>query len=260
MAHVGVKRLAAGHREESAADHGQGERTGVPEIGDGRQGTEPGENGGIPDDSDNAEGAGDDEPDQHHGAEQAADEGRAAALDQKQDDEDGHRQRDHDASQLGSINLHPLDRAQHRNRRGDGAVAVEQRRPDQADHDHDGAPAVLSGAARADQREQRQNAALAVIVGAHDQDRVFDRDDDDQRPEDQRHDAEHRLRRDVSGRTGGLRGDVERIERARSDIAEHDPHAGERRRRPGAVYCLPTHRVDLRDGCHASGTRLRDGP
>ncbi len=38
---------------------------------------------------------------------------------------------------------------------------------------------------RADQGEQRQDAALAMIVGAHDQKCIFDGNDDDQRPEDQ---------------------------------------------------------------------------
>src|SRR6476646_8174032 len=90
-----------------------------------------------------------------------------------------------------------------------GAVAVEQGRPDKADHHHDRTPSALLGAARADQGEQRQDATLAVVVGPHDQDRVFDGDDDNQRPEDQRHDAEHSLRRWLSVGTRGLCGDAE---------------------------------------------------
>ena len=79
---------------------------------------------------------------------------------------------------LGGVDLDALDRAQDGNGRRDSAVAVEQGRPDKADHDHDRTPPALLGAARADQSEQRQDAALAVIVGPHDQDRVFDGDDD----------------------------------------------------------------------------------
>jgi hypothetical protein len=44
-----------------------------------------------------------------------------------------------------------------------------------------------------EQRQQRHDAAFAVIVGAHDQDRVFDGDDYDQGPQDQRCDTEDRL-------------------------------------------------------------------
>ena len=43
MAHVGVEGLPAGHGQKSAADHDQGQRPGVPEIGDGRQRIESGE-------------------------------------------------------------------------------------------------------------------------------------------------------------------------------------------------------------------------
>ena len=130
------------------------------------------------------------------------------------------------------------------------AVAVEQGRPDEADHDHDRAPPALLGAARADQSEQRQDAALAVVVGAHDQDRVFDGDDDDQRPEDQRHDAEHRFRRNLSVGTCGLCGDAERIERARADVAEDDAHAGKRRRRPSVRVGRVVHGASLWDRTH----------
>ena len=187
VAHVGVERLAAGHGQESAADHDEGDRPGMPEIGDSGQWAQRRKHGRFPDDSHNAEDRGDDEPDQHDGSEQAADEGRAVALDEKQDDEDDDRQRNHEAAHLGRVDLQSLDRAQDGNRRRYRAVAVEQGRADEADHDHGRPPFVAPGAPRADQREQRQNAAFAVVVGAHDEDRVFDRDDDDQRPEDQRH-------------------------------------------------------------------------
>ena len=40
MAHIGVERLAAGHREEGPANHHEGDRTRAPKIGHRRQGTE----------------------------------------------------------------------------------------------------------------------------------------------------------------------------------------------------------------------------
>src|ERR1700686_4174291 len=93
-----------------------------------------------------------------------------------------------------------------------------------------------------------------MVVGAHDQDRVFDGDDDDQRPEDQRHDADHGFRRNLSGGTCGLHCDVERIERARADVAEHDAHARQRRRRPRARAPLLGHSVNLRFCAHLART------
>ena len=49
------------------------------------------------------------------------------------------------------------------------------------------------------ERGQRQRSALAVVVGAQQQQHVFDRDHDDQRPQDQRQHAEH----DVAGDRAG---------------------------------------------------------
>ena len=54
------------------------------------------------------------------------------------------------------------------------------------------------------------------------------------------------------GGTGGLCGDVERIERTRADIAENDAHAGKRRRRPGARCRSRMCSVDFRRRTHAS--------
>src|SRR5579863_2851793 len=124
------------------------------------------------------------------------------------------------------VHLDALDRAQHGDGRGDDAVAVEQRGAHQADDHHYGVPPALPGALRADQRQQCEDAALAVIVGTHDEDRVLDRDDDDQRPEDQRDHTEHRFGRDGACGARGLGGGVERIEGAGADVAEYDAHAG----------------------------------
>ena len=61
---------------------------------------------------------------------------------------------------------------------------------------------------------ERQHAALAAVVGAEDEDDVLDGDDEDQRPEDQREDPEHRIRRQtaVARRVGRF---LERIERTK---------------------------------------------
>ena len=53
-----------------------------------------------------------------------------------------------------SVDLDALDRAQHGNGRRDAAIAIEQGRPDETDHNHDRTPSALLGAPRADQSEQ----------------------------------------------------------------------------------------------------------
>jgi len=52
----------------------------------------------------------------------------------------------------------------------------------------------------------------SVVVRAHDEQAVFDRDGDDQGPDDQRQDPERTLRREPP--TGGLHDGLKRVERA----------------------------------------------
>ena len=82
------------------------------------------------------------------------------------------------------------------------------------------------------QRHQRQDAAFALVVGPeHDQD-VLDRDDQDQRPQDQRQDAEDVVAR--RRRAGRHRRRVQRlaegVERAGADVAVDDADRTERQR------------------------------
>jgi hypothetical protein len=84
-----------------------------------------------------------------------------------------------------------FDRAQYRDRRGDHAIAVEERRSNQSQRDDDlSAPGVgVAPLLLKNERQQRENSALAVVVSAHDENDVLDADDDYQRPDDQREDA-----------------------------------------------------------------------
>ena len=140
------------------------------------------------------------EPAQHDRPEDAADEGRALLLDGEQADQDDDGERHHGGRQGRRVDLQALEGAQHGDRRRDGAVAVEQRGADQADDQQPGAPGAGLGVAGRQQRQQGDDAAFAVVVGAQDEQRVLDRDDQDQRPQDERDDAQHRVRRIVPPR------------------------------------------------------------
>src|ERR1700726_1928547 len=48
MAHVGIERLAAGHRQESATYYDKRQGTSMPQVGDGRQRTQGSEDGRGP--------------------------------------------------------------------------------------------------------------------------------------------------------------------------------------------------------------------
>ena len=80
------------------------------------------------------------------------------------------------------------------------------------------------------QRHQRQDAALAAVVGAHDQRHVFDRHDQHQRPEDQRQDAQD-LRRVIGTSAKSARLALKRVERAGADVAIDDAQAPRQRTR-----------------------------
>ena len=89
--------------------------------------------------------------------------------------------------------LEALDRRQHRDRRSDQAVAVQQCCAEHAERDHAGRhPRHRLTLGRDHQRCQRQDAALTVVVGPHHRRQVLETDDDDQRPERHRRRAERR--------------------------------------------------------------------
>ncbi|MEJ0043675.1 MAG: hypothetical protein WDM81_16285 [Rhizomicrobium sp.] len=117
------------------------------------------------------------------------------------------------------LTVRPLDGGEHRDGRGQHAVAVEQRQAEdraEADQHLDAAAALLA----VRQGGEREHAAFAIVVGAHDEDDVFERHDDDEGPQDQRQRAEDR---GVAGQlaAGGEHGLAHSVERAGADVAEH---------------------------------------
>lgn len=74
------------------------------------------------------------------------------------------------------------------------------------------APGAGLGVAGVEQRQQRDDAAFAAIVRAQDQKRIFQRDDQQQGPEDQRGNAQDSVgsqRSAMGGRLGGFLQGVE---------------------------------------------------
>jgi len=146
-------------------------------------------------------------------------------LHREQGDQDRERQRQDKVVERRRDELEALHGGKHGNRRRDHAVAIEQRRARDAEQDQNRNLRTVGNLL--DQRQQREDSAFAVVVGAHDEDDVFERHHRHQRPEDERDDP-----KDVGcGRDrmpGGAQRDGKRIERTRADIAEHDADRGER--------------------------------
>ena len=261
MPHVGVERLAAGDHQEDRAERDISDGAAVDHETHGVPRIEREEDTGQTPNLDQPEHAEDPEPEQHDRAEDRADAGGASLLEREQQQQNDHRDWQHEFVDAVRRGLQPFDRAQHRDRWRDHAVAVEQRRAEQAERDQH----LPLGAAFAlpwiEQRQQRQNAALAPVVGAHDQRQIFDRHDDHQRPEDQREYAEHvfRRRRQLDERL------AERVERARADIAvDHAQHAEAQSQQAVVALCgtvtrprRPTVRGPGRRRRRRDGGRLR---
>ena len=88
-----------------------------------------------------------------------------------------------------------------------------------------------------DEREQGENAPLALVVGTHDERDVLHGHDHRQRQDDERQHAVHVLRR---RRHAVLAPEtfLERVQRARADVAIDDPDCGQRQCREAAFLVL----------------------
>jgi hypothetical protein len=182
MTEIGVERLRAGNGEKDGAERDQAdhavpadEMQRVPRI-------ERGEHRRVGGDQAKSRDRDRDEPDQRHRSEQGRDLGGAVRLHGEQRDQDDRRQRHDVGLECGCCDLQAFDRRQHRQRGRDHGVAVEQRAADRAEQ-HQQRRAAPERALR--QRHEGERAALAIVVGTQQDQDVFQRDDDDQRPEDQ---------------------------------------------------------------------------
>ena len=261
MAEIGVHRLAAGDGEKGRAEHRESDmQTGMRRELDRAQRIDRGEDLRRLRDAAEAEGRQYEEPHQHHRPEDLSDEGRAPPLHEEEPDEDRQCDRHDEAVEGRGIDPQPLDRRQDRDRRRDRAVAVEQGGADEADHQQQRLPRAGLGVAGAEQRQHRHDAALAAIVGAQDQHRVFQRDDEDQRPQDQRDGAGHRDGRWRAARARGAHRLLERVERARTDVAVDDAEGGDEK--PRAEAAARARIVGSRQVCSvlAQGSAPEAGP
>ncbi len=84
------------------------------------------------------------------------------------------------------MTFRPSTGGEDRHGRRDHRVAEEE---GGADDSHGEDEAALLGKQRLDQHDERENAAFALVVGAHEEEDVFQSDDEDERPDQERSDA-----------------------------------------------------------------------
>jgi hypothetical protein len=229
MPHIGIERLGAGHRQHHRAEqHEPGLRVLADQFVAVLR-VERADDRRVARDLGGAEQPDRDEPHDDDRAEQPADPSGAAALGDEQHDQQHQGHRQDIGRQCRGLDLEALDRAQHRDRRSQHAVAVEQGGAEQPGPQH---PAPRPpGAGAQGEHGQRQDAALAAVVGAHQHEHVFERHHQGQGPGDQRQhavDAHRRYRADpVEALPDG-------VERRGSDIAVDDAQRGYRQALRGA--------------------------
>src|SRR5579871_4611002 len=217
MPHVGVHGLRARERQKGGAEHGEGDAgSHMGEIKHGMMRADRREDGWTLNNAPEAEHGNRQEPDEHDRPKNVAHELRSLSLHQEQGDQDRDGNGNDHRCQGRRVDLQTLDRAEHRDRRRDHAIAIEQGGTDQADDEQRGARASARGMPCIQQREQRDDTALAAIISAQNENGVFESDDEKQRPEDQRHGAY-----DVFGRGSTARVDrlFQPVERTGADVA-----------------------------------------
>ncbi len=229
--HVGVERLRARDREHDRAERDEGDPRVRGEELDPVARRQRLDDRRVCDDPAEPGDRQDREPDRHHGTEHPPDPVRPVTLDREQRDDHRDRDREDQRFEARLDDLEALDRREHRDRRGDHPVAVEERDPEHPQPDQDQLRPAPAQRRRLHERDQRHDPALAVVVGAHDEGDELDRDDQGDRPEDERdHSVDvslGRLHRVVVGREHGL----QRVQRARADVAEDDAERPEGERR-----------------------------
>ena len=177
MAHVGVQGLGPGDRENDRAQCEEGDGRvlhGELHGVDGRQGAQDLR---VLDNAPNAACGDRREPDDHHRSEEPAHRRRSTALHREQQGEDDHGDGNHEVGQLRAHNLQPLDSGQHRDRRGDHAVAEKQRGTEDAQAGEKGGGTNVSPAVAAQKGDEGHHTAFAVVVGPHDEQHVGEGDD-----------------------------------------------------------------------------------
>ncbi len=202
----------------------------------------------------------------HDRAEESRNASRSTALRGEQENEDDDGRRQHVCGEIGVELLQAFKSGKDGNRWRDHRVAGKQGGSGDTEQKGDRRP-LPERALR--QRLQGQDAAFALVVGQHQEQHIFRGDDDQQRPDYERDDADD-LGRPQRGALELAERGLKGVERARADVAEHDADRAEREhpelsRRMGQVaLCAINWRRDgvLRNGLgHSlSGPRGRRLP
>ena len=228
MSEIGVERFGARHHEKDCTERYEPDQAVAQQEAHAVGRIESPYHGWVLADVPETGGRERDEPYETDRTEKCGNAGGAARLNCKQRNQDRDGQWDDVRFERRGHYLQAFDRRQDRQRGREDRVAVEQRTADDTKQ-NDGAPAARYRTLS--ERHEGQGAALAFVVRSQENEYVFDRDDYDQCPNDQRQNAQHdRLGHRIANTNRGLYGFAHRIERAGADVAVDDADAAERER------------------------------
>ena len=232
VAHVGVEGLGAGRAEEYIAeDHEAGlVEVAVKQERDAAQRVERTEDVEVRADVHEADDAKVEEPDGHDRAEGLADHGGAGALHGEQHAEDGDGDKDDDVLVVADDAVEERDRAETLDGRGDryrGREDAVREQRGAANHGGDDEP--LGAALH--QTVEGEDAALVVVVRLHGDEHVLDGGDEGHRPDDEGQRADDDVLAHRGEAAVAAHDRLERVHRARSDVAVDDAKRNENHRR-----------------------------
>ena len=219
MAHVGIERLATGDGQEHTAEHQERKARPFDQHGDAVKRVKGIENIRIVEQMIETHDAEDEKPDRGDRREQRGDTRRALVLEQEQRDENAERQGHDKGLEVRVDDIQPFDGGEHRHGGRYHRVAEEERSTYDA---HGQNEAALFLEQRFNQHDQRKNAAFALVVGAHQEHDIFERDDEDQGPDQQRGHAQYRGPQIATRHNNRMQRFAHGIERTGADVAENN--------------------------------------
>lgn len=182
---VRIQRLAAGHHQHHRAQGDEGDPAVVDAKAHRVQRIDGRQHMRVAPDLRHAQRRQRGEPHQHHRTKGLAHAAGAETLHREQPGQHDQRDRHDGVVILREVDVDAFHRPQHRHRRRDHRIPEEDRGAEQADQ-HQAAPQLrLVAHRRRRQRQHGDETAFAVVIGAQDQQHIFEGDDDRHRPEQQ---------------------------------------------------------------------------
>ena len=235
MAHVGVQRLAPGDAQHHRAQDDEGRARVVPHEPQRVMRADGPQNGRIGLDMDQPEQGDAGKPDQGDWPKKLADAAGAAFLHCEQAKQDDQCQRNHIALEGRRHHLQTFHRRQHRDGRGNHAVAVKQAGAKDADHQQHPTQLGFVLDRLRGQRQHGHQPPLTVVVSPQHQQHVLERDDDGQRPEKNRQDAVDVIRGE--GHVSGAEHFFDRVQHTGADVAINHADGAQRERSERRFGC-----------------------